>query len=120
MDFLCLGQHSPVDFVDEAKLLEVAEAWKIYSCYTTTLLSAVADKRHLENKEFLESVAVLCRHGLFSLVTDSFLNSIETSFRKQHASIFWRHFDGFTNLKVAKNNTGGTRKASFLTVIIKA
>ncbi|KAG0463213.1 hypothetical protein HPP92_021689 [Vanilla planifolia] len=64
-----------LDFVTEESVVEILRCWTSFVSCTEKLICALEDISAAS--EFSRSVALLCRHGLSSVVEDHFLQYLE-------------------------------------------
>eukprot|EP00250_Pteridium_aquilinum_P008763 c18193_g1_i1 orf=359-3379(-) len=75
--------------------MEIAQAWSVFC----TIASKMPSRHHSDKTVFFNCVAVLCGHGLRSLVIDYFLNHLEVIFKEHCATSFWKCFENFAGIK---------------------
>ncbi|XP_021626668.1 anaphase-promoting complex subunit 2 isoform X2 [Manihot esculenta] len=85
-----------LDAISDDSIHEILEAYAGFCAATIALLNVAGD--HSVKPEFVSHVHSLCKHGLYSLVRDLFLKSLEETFEKKGSSKFWQHFDAYDNV----------------------
>ncbi|KAF9623696.1 hypothetical protein IFM89_003841 [Coptis chinensis] len=91
-----------LDSISTESIQDILTSW---SGFCTTTESLLKDKGDLSvGSDFISHVHVLIQHRLTSLVQDHFFKSLQETFQKNGATIFWRHFDTYTDISVSGLN----------------
>ncbi|XP_043725426.1 anaphase-promoting complex subunit 2 isoform X2 [Telopea speciosissima] len=91
-----------LDSLSDNSIDEILESWNGFCVSTEVLLK---DSGELSvGSEFVSHVHVLCKQGLYSLLQDYFLRSLEETFEKYGASKFWRHFEAYGDVAMLEKN----------------
>ncbi|KAG0463217.1 hypothetical protein HPP92_021693 [Vanilla planifolia] len=91
-----------LDFVTEESVVEILRCWTSFVSCTEKLICAREDL--LAASEFSRSVALLCRHGLSSVVEDHFLQYLEDTFMRKAVIKFWQQFEKYTFVQTSDFN----------------
>lgn len=84
-----------LDSFDDGSLKQVSESWERFCVATKALLSGGSDLSL--GPEFVFHSHVLFTHGLESAVQQHFLGSLQGTFEKNGAEVFWQHFHAYKN-----------------------
>ncbi|XP_042501662.1 anaphase-promoting complex subunit 2 isoform X2 [Macadamia integrifolia] len=90
-----------LDSLGDNSIDEILESWNGFCVSTEFLLKDSGDLS--VGSEFVSHVHVLCKQGLYSLLQDYFLRSLEETFEKNGASKFWRHFEAYGDIARLEN-----------------
>ncbi|KAG0461710.1 hypothetical protein HPP92_022007 [Vanilla planifolia] len=91
-----------LDFVTEESVVEILRCWTSFVSCTEKLICALEDISAAS--EFSRSVALLCRHGLSSVVEDHFLQYLEDTFMRKAVIKFWQQFEKYNFVQTSDFN----------------
>lgn len=107
-----------LESLGDESIQEILESWNGFCVCTEALFSGAGDLS--VGSEFVSYVHILCKHDLDSLAREHFLRSIEETFEKNGALVFWRHFDAYSNVAALQNNNSPIHENEVHQVLCKA
>lgn len=107
-----------LESLGDESIQEILQSWNGFCVCTEALLSGAGDLS--VGSEFVSYVHVLCKHNLDSLAREHFLRSIEETFEKNGALVFWRHFDAYSNVAALQKNNSPIHENEVHQVLCKA
>ncbi|XP_047323702.1 anaphase-promoting complex subunit 2 [Impatiens glandulifera] len=91
-----------LDSFNDDSLKQVSESWKGFCLATKSLLAGNTDTSL--GPEFVSHSHVLFTHGLESALQQHFFASLQGTFEKNGAKVFWQHFDAYKNFAALEDN----------------